>query len=80
MNREYAYNRDKGKCKICGIKLNTENRHCHRVDEKLSLDEINMVMNLVWICKECDNYVHGNELPKAEKKKIRKIQKYRLKL
>ena len=35
MNREYAYNRDKGKCKICGIKLNTENRHCHRVDGKL---------------------------------------------
>lgn len=79
-SKEDAYNRDKGKCKICGIILNSNNRHCHRADGKLSLYEINRVPNLVWICKECDNYVHGNKLPNAEKKIITKIQKYKLKL
>ena len=80
MNREYAYNRDKGKCKICGRTQNSENRHCHRTEEKLPVDKINKVPNLVWICKECDNYVHGSKLPNAETKIIRKIQRYQLKL
>lgn len=80
MNREYAYNRDKGKCKICGKKLNPKNRHCHRLDEKLTLEQINKVPNLVWICKICDNDVHSETLPNAEKKIIKKIQKFQLKL
>lgn len=80
MNREYAYNRDKGKCKMCGTQLNPGNRHCHRADEKLQIEKINKVPNLVWICKECDNDVHGNDLPNAEARVNRKIQKYRLML
>lgn len=32
MNREYAYNRDKGKCKCCGKELSEEvPKHCHHI-------------------------------------------------
>jgi rubrerythrin len=65
---------------VCGEKLNLKNRHCHRLDEKLSLEQINKVPNLVWICKICDNVIHRKTLPNAEKKIIKKIQKFQLKL
>ncbi len=81
MNREYAYNRDKGKCKICGHVLKVENRHCHRIDEKLAIDKINTVPNLAWLCRDCGKYIHGKEMPeKLGQKKVNKIQKYRDKL
>jgi hypothetical protein len=80
MNREYAYNRDKGKCKICGIVLKVENRHCHRI-ENLPINIINRVPNLVWICNNCDRNIHGNNIPEAlDKKKAGKIRKYRNRL
>jgi RNA-directed DNA polymerase len=81
MNREYAYNRDKGKCKICGCYLKSDNRHCHRINGVLELNKINKVPNLAWLCKNCDKYVHGNELPLGYNKTIvKKIEKYRAKL
>lgn len=81
MNREYAYNRDKGKCKMCGCNLEIDNRHCHRVDENLSLDKINKVPNLAWLCKNCDKHIHGNELSKHfDNREIKKIEKYKAKL
>ena len=81
MNREYAYNRDKGKCKICGHWLSSANRHCHRIDNKLSLNLINKVSNLAWLCKDCDKQVHGTEaLVGTNTKIIKKIEKYRSKL
>lgn len=49
MNREYAYNRDKGKCKCCGRFFSrTIIGHCHHVDNKLPLERINKVQNLAW--------------------------------
>lgn len=81
MNREYAYNRDKGKCRICKTKLNEKNRHCHRITDKLPLDKTNKVPNLMWICYECDYHIHGNRVPEIKNKAIiKKIQKYQLKL
>ncbi len=81
MNREYAYNRDKGESKICRCYLESGNRYCYRVNEKLPIEVINKVSNLVWLCKECDEYVHGNELPKGlNNSKIKKIEKYKAKL
>ena len=54
MNREYAYNRDKGKCKCCGrFFSNTVIGHCHHVDNKLPLERINKVQNLAWVCVDC---------------------------
>ena len=81
MNREYAYNRNNGKCKICGCYLNSNNWHCHRIDESLLLNKINKVPNLAWLCKSCDKYIHGNELPLGyNTSKIKKIERYKTKL
>lgn len=51
MNREYAYNRDKGKCKCCG-RYFSDNlpKHCHHVNNKLPVEKINKVSNLAWLC------------------------------
>lgn len=80
MNREYAFNRDKGKCKICQVRLKAENRHCHRVKENISINEINKVSNLIWVCRNCDKYIHGKEFPIDSRINKIKIQKYRAKL
>ena len=81
MNREYAFNRDKGKCKVCGKFLIKGNRHCHRIEGKLPIDKTNKVPNLAWLCHECDKYIHENTEPiNTESKIIKRIQKYQLKL
>jgi RNA-directed DNA polymerase len=81
MNREYAYNRDKGKCKICGNHLKSWQRHCHRIQENLPINKLNKVSNLAWLCVNCDDYVHGNDIPKGlENIEIKKIEKYKAKL
>lgn len=81
MNREYAYNRDKGKCKICGEQLIKGDRHCHRIDQNLPLNQINRVPNLAWICWICDDAVHGkSKIKSSDSKIIKKINKYQLKL
>ena len=81
MNREYAYNRDKGRCKICGCNLKAENRHCHRIIPSLPANKINKVPNLVWVCYNCDESIHSEEIPDSfDKKKTGRINKYREKL
>ena len=82
MNREYAYNRDRGKCKCCGVSFSeTVPKHCHHVDNKLPLDRINKVPNLAWLCVPCHHMVHNSPIPPGTAPKVvRKIQKYRDKL
>lgn len=53
MNREYAYNRDRGKCRKCKLHLGQGNRVCNHKDMTLPLNQINKVQNLVWKCKSC---------------------------
>jgi group II intron reverse transcriptase/maturase len=78
MNREYAYNRDKGRCRICGTLLEAENRECHHLNPNLSLEQINKVPNLAWLCTECHKVVHGKDIPEYyNKKQVKKIMKYR---
>lgn len=79
MNREYAYNRDKGKCKCCG-KFFSElvPKHCHHVNNRLPLNRINKVSNLAWLCKPCHYMVHNSPIPDhTDPKTVRKILKYR---
>lgn len=81
MNREYAYNRDKGKCKCCGILLSTVSKHCHHVNNKLPIELINKVPNLAWLCKRCHRMVHNSPIPSdLNQKTVKKILKYREKL
>ncbi|WP_218032706.1 reverse transcriptase domain-containing protein [Paenibacillus ehimensis] len=80
MNREYAFNRDKGKCKCCGEPLRPGNRHCHHVRPHLKIDLINKVPNLAWVCMTCHRMIHGkvsteHALPKFAKKIARYIER-----
>jgi group II intron reverse transcriptase/maturase len=81
MNREYAFNRDKGKCKCCETALSPGNGHCHHVNNRLPITEINKVPNLAWLCVDCHQHVHGKETPDTLPHKTKKkLQKYILKL
>ena len=82
MNREYAYNRDRGKCKCCGKQLaESTPKHCHHVDTKLPLERINKVFNLAWLCVSCHRMVHNSPIVAGtDPKAIKKIEKYRQKL
>ena len=82
MNREYAFNRDKGKCKCCGRELSEDvPRHCHHISNRKHIEEINKVNNLAWLCVPCHTMIHGGEIPpETDSKVIRKIEKYRIKL
>ena len=82
MNREYAYNRDKGKCKCCGKPFSiTVPKHCHHIDNQLPIERINKVPNLAWLCESCHRMVHNSPIPpELNAKAVRKIMKYREKL
>lgn len=82
MNREYAYNRDKGKCKCCG-RYFSDNlpKHCHHVNNKLPVEKINKVSNLAWLCVPCHRMVHNSPIyPGTDQKTTRKIEQYKQKL
>ena len=82
MNREYAFNRDKGKCKCCGRELSEDvPKHCHHISNSRHIEEINKVNNLLWLCIPCHTMIHGGEIPpETDCKVIKKIEKYRKKL
>lgn len=82
MNREYAFNRDKGKCKCCKKSLyDGVSKRCHHVDNKLPMDKVNKVPNLAWLCEGCHRMVHNSPISGNIDLKVRKkIEKYRTKL
>ena len=56
-------------------------KHCHHVKNKLPLDRINKVPNLVWLCEPCHRMVHNSPIPpELDAKTVGKIMKYREKL
>ncbi|HHX1789734.1 TPA: group II intron reverse transcriptase/maturase [Enterococcus faecalis] len=80
MNREYAYNRDKGKCKCCNTEVTSFNVHCHHIDKFLPMDKVNKVANLATICKDCHKAIHNKNLSVNKASVMKKINKYREKL
>ncbi|MCM3245658.1 MULTISPECIES: group II intron reverse transcriptase/maturase [Cytobacillus] len=76
MNKDYAYNRDKGKCRACGCYLFGKS-HCHHKNPKLPLNEVNKVANLISLCSNCHNLVHNNKIVEGAMKRIRLIEKLR---
>ncbi len=78
MNREYAYNRDRGKCRICGKWLEKDDMECHHIQPQLKSDKVNKVSNLAWLCNQCHHIVHGSPIPNSYTDRQRnKISKFR---
>lgn len=78
LNRPYAYNRDKGRCKICNGYLNPEEAQFHHVSKKLAKDQINKLPNLISAHKYCHELVHNDEdISTLDIKTQQKIIKYR---
>ena len=82
MNREYAFNRDKGKCRCCGkYLLYDDTRACHHTKPYLPINLVNKVENLAWVCDKCYKQIHSPKEIDSEDIKIkRKIEKFRAKL
>jgi len=82
MNRAYALNRDRLKCRCCGRWLYNETVYSHRINPKLPLDKVNKVENLASMDGDCFNLVHSHNLPigHLDAKTRRKITEFRDKL
>ncbi|WP_157863020.1 HNH endonuclease [Desulfofarcimen acetoxidans] len=81
LNRGYVLNRDRGNCKICGVKLNGITIEFHHINERLPLKLINRVPNLASVCKTCHELVHSNEIKlNLSKPILRKLNRMREKL
>lgn len=80
LNREYTYNRDKGKCKVCDTFLNPANYRCHHINNKLPMNKINKVSNLTSVCIECHKIIHNIDTSHKDAGCQKKILKYREKL
>ena len=53
MNKAYALNRDRLKCKVCGKWLIDSTPYTHRINPRLPLDKVNRVINLISVHKKC---------------------------
>lgn len=80
MNRAYALNRDKLKCRACGKWLIDRYPCAHRVNPKLPLKDINRVNNLVSLDSECYSLVNNpaadtSHMEAKARKKIEELRK-----
>ncbi|MCL6477861.1 MAG: group II intron reverse transcriptase/maturase [Peptococcaceae bacterium] len=81
LNRPYAFNRDKGKCRVCGKVLRPGIAHIHHIRSDLPLSQVNQVKNLASVCDECHYAIHsGNDYSFLGKKTWNKILDFRDKL
>jgi len=82
MNRAYALNRDKLKCRVCGGWLIANTPWTHRINPHLPLNQVNRVNNLVSLHKKCFDAVNNPSLDisEFEAKAQKKIIGYREKL
>ncbi|WP_243152124.1 hypothetical protein [Pseudoflavonifractor sp. 524-17] len=82
MNRAYALNRDKLKCRVCGGWLISSTPWAHRINPYLPLDKVNRVNNLVSLHKKCFMAVNNpnQEISQFDVKAQKKIIGYREKL
>ncbi|MRD35131.1 group II intron reverse transcriptase/maturase [Bacillus thuringiensis] len=61
MNRAYAFNRDKGRCRVCGELLQGDDVHIHHVNPKLPIEEVNRVPNLASLHEHCHQMIHSSK-------------------
>ncbi len=82
MNRGYALNRDKVKCRVCGGWLIECTPYVHRINPNLPLNKVNRVNNLVSVHKKCLHAINDPQMDinEFDAKAQRKIIGYREKL
>jgi len=82
MNRAYALNRDKLKCRVCGGWLIASTPWAHRVNPYLPLNQVNRVNNLVSLHKKCFYAVNNldQDISEFDVKAQKKIKSLREKL
>ena len=82
MNRAYALNSDKLKCRVCGGWLITSTPWAHRINPYLPLDKVNRVNNLISLHKKCFMAVNNpsQDISEFDEKAQKKIIGYREKL
>ena len=79
MNRAYALNRDKLKCRVCGGWLISSTLYAHRINPNLPLNKVNRVNNLVSLHKKCYLAVNSpdQDISEFDVKAQKKIIGYR---
>lgn len=78
MNRAYAFNRDKGKCKVCGKEVSQKDVEIHHNSPKKPLDKVNKVKELSTLHMKCHDMIHSKiDFSHLGKKTWDKILKYR---
>nr|WP_198508108.1 group II intron reverse transcriptase/maturase [Bacillus sp. FJAT-42315] len=87
LNRAYAFNRDKGKCRICGEDIAPYEIETHHENPELPAEQVNRVTNLVSLHHKCHNHLHNVTLDESQllnlgykQKQIKKILSFREKL
>ena len=82
MNRGYALNRDKAKCRVCGGWLIGCTPYVHRINPNLPLNKVNRVNNLVSVHKKCLDAINDpkTDISGLDAKAQKKIIGYREKL
>lgn len=81
MNRAYAYNRDKGMCRISRRELFSHEVHIHHINPNLPLEQVNKVPNIATIHKNIHPLIHSTaDYSHLGTKVWRKIRDFREKL
>ena len=82
MNKAYALNRDKLRCRVCGKWLIDHTPYAHRINPNLPLEKVNRVGNLISVHKRCYMAINtpSMDISEYEKQVQKKILSYREKL
>lgn len=82
MNRAYALNRDKVKCRCCGKWLYTGIVCTHRINPHLPINKINKVSNLASMDKDCFDMVNNatEDISHLQPEIRRKVESFRKRL
>jgi group II intron reverse transcriptase/maturase len=77
LNRPYAYNRDRGKCRCCRELLTDTNIRVHHIRPYLSKTKVNKLNNLACVCCRCHGLIHAKSVLNADRKTANKITDFR---
>ena len=82
MNRAYALNRDRLKCRVCGKWLIDNTPYTHRINPRLPLDRVNRVNNLISVHRKCYQAINmpGMDVSTFDADAQKRIRNYREKL